>query len=109
MAKRYTDLGFAKVDLLRQKITGHPEIIFCTGKTPLQVAKIAQILLAKKQNVLATKASKATASSPSRLYCRSRELLFWAIHGILPVWPDAGVAKRYFCFLLTRLYFYGFS
>jgi NCAIR mutase (PurE)-related protein len=58
--KNYHDLGFAKVDLQRKKIKGHPEVIFCKGKTPQQVAKIASVLFAKKNSVLATKADAKT-------------------------------------------------
>jgi NCAIR mutase (PurE)-related protein len=36
----YADLGFAKVDLHRHVRHGHPEVIFCAGKTPAQVLKI---------------------------------------------------------------------
>jgi len=56
--KFYKDLGFSKVDLERAKIKGFPEVIFCQGKTPDQVLKIAQALQAKKQKVLATRASE---------------------------------------------------
>lgn len=56
--KFYKDLGFSKVDLERAKLKGFPEVIFCQGKTPDQVLKIAQALQAKKQKVLATRASE---------------------------------------------------
>src|SRR3989338_180495 len=51
------DLGFANVDLVREKIRGYPEVILCTGKKTEQIIKIIRELSKKKQNVLATKAN----------------------------------------------------
>jgi pyridinium-3,5-biscarboxylic acid mononucleotide synthase len=58
MRKGYEDIGFAKVDHHRMSRKGFPEVIFCQGKTPLQVAKIAQKIWANGHDVLATKADK---------------------------------------------------
>ena len=58
MGKPYEDLGFAKVDLIRRKRKGFPEVIYCPGKTPQQIAKIAQCLWRQGQSVLATKADE---------------------------------------------------
>ncbi len=54
----YEDLGFAKIDHHRSLRKGFPEVIFCEGKTPSQIAKIAKTLAKKKHNVLATRADK---------------------------------------------------
>lgn len=54
------DLGFSKIDLDRSRRCGIPETIFSEGKTPDQVAHIAQALYAKGQPVLATRADPAT-------------------------------------------------
>jgi len=54
----YEDLGFAKIDHHRSMRKGFPEVIYCQGKTPGQIAKIAKKLAKKKQNVLATRADK---------------------------------------------------
>ena len=58
MANTYEDLGFAKIDHHRIKRKGFPEVIYCEGKTPEQVAKIAQKIAQKKHPVLATRADK---------------------------------------------------
>jgi len=56
MTKHYEDLGFAKVDHHRIKRKGFPEVIYCQGKTPAQIAKIAQSIAKKGHDVLATRA-----------------------------------------------------
>jgi len=50
------DIGFAKIDLARRHRRGLPEVIFCPGKTPEQVAEIVGVMREKGQNVLATRA-----------------------------------------------------
>ena len=35
-------LAFASIDHLRPQTQGHPEVIFCSGKTPGQVTAIAE-------------------------------------------------------------------
>lgn len=50
-------LDFARVDLGRPERTGFPEAIYCPGKTPGQIAQIAEKLSAADQTVLATKAN----------------------------------------------------
>jgi NCAIR mutase (PurE)-related protein len=54
----FEDLGFAKVDHHRAIRVGMPEVIFCQGKTPGQVAGIFEKLAKHKTNVLATRASR---------------------------------------------------
>ncbi|MDA1044885.1 MAG: nickel pincer cofactor biosynthesis protein LarB, partial [Verrucomicrobia bacterium] len=51
------DLGFAHVDLDRASRCGTPEVIYCPGKTPQQVASILKSLSDAGQNVLATRAT----------------------------------------------------
>lgn len=51
------DLGFAHVDLGRARRCGIPEVIYCPGKTPEQVAGIARSLNRAGQAVLATRAT----------------------------------------------------
>ncbi|MCC6353816.1 MAG: nickel pincer cofactor biosynthesis protein LarB [Verrucomicrobiae bacterium] len=53
----FTDLGFAKVDILRRERQGFPEVILCQGKTPAQVAAIFGELASRSDVVLATRAS----------------------------------------------------
>jgi hypothetical protein len=51
------DLGFAKVDLDRHKRCGLPEVIYCPGKTGLQIASIMAAMMKAGQNILATRAT----------------------------------------------------
>lgn len=53
----FENLGFATVDHHRQLRCGHPEVIFCQGKTTEQVVAIAERLAAGGNCVLATRAS----------------------------------------------------
>jgi NCAIR mutase (PurE)-related protein len=53
----YEDLGFATLDHHRQLRCGHPEVIFCQGKTVAQVVEIAHRLAASGATVLATRTS----------------------------------------------------
>ena len=69
----YDDLGFARVDLHRAHRHGVPEVIFCKGKTPEQVAGIVSSLRAAGQNVLASRAepehfAAVTALHPELVY-----------------------------------------
>ncbi len=56
-AMPFEDLGFAKIDHHRALRTGFPEVIFCPGKTPEQVSRIAAAMREQDQVVLATHAS----------------------------------------------------
>lgn len=54
----FEDLGFAKLDHHRTLRTGMPEVIFASGKTPMQVAAIFERMAKAGGNVLATRASR---------------------------------------------------
>jgi NCAIR mutase (PurE)-related protein len=54
----FEELGFAKVDHARAARQGFPEVIFCLGKTPSQVAPIAASLRAHGSTLLATRANR---------------------------------------------------
>lgn len=56
----FEDLGFAKVDHHRAIRQGFPEVIYSPGKTPSQVAQIAQRLHAGGATVLASRADPST-------------------------------------------------
>src|ERR1019366_4366642 len=58
----FEDLGFAKVDHHRALRHGMPEVVFAQGKTPDQVAAIAEKLLENAPNVLITRADPACAA-----------------------------------------------
>ena len=53
----YKELGFAKVDNHRTLRTGYPEVIFCQGKTPKQVAEIISYMKTREHNILGTRAT----------------------------------------------------
>ena len=54
----YRDLDFAKVDHHRALRCGFPEVIFCPGKRPEDVAAIAREILDSGCDLLATRASE---------------------------------------------------
>jgi NCAIR mutase (PurE)-related protein len=53
----YEDLGFATLDHHRMLRWGFPEVIFCAGKTPGQVAEIAARLAEHSPRLLGTRAT----------------------------------------------------
>ncbi|MBA2304051.1 MAG: nickel pincer cofactor biosynthesis protein LarB [Acidobacteria bacterium] len=54
----YEDLGFAKVDHHRSIRQGFPEVIFGIGKTPAQIASIAERIVNAGQNLLVTRSTE---------------------------------------------------
>ncbi len=60
-------LGFATIDHHRQLRQGFPEVIFCEGKTPAQVATIAAAIAKRKQPLLATRATVVHARAVRRV------------------------------------------
>lgn len=68
----FEDLGYAKVDHHRALRRGFPEVIFCPGKTPEQVASIAQRLAASADVVLATRATREQFEAVAAV-CREAE------------------------------------
>ena len=78
----FEDLGFATIDTHRHLRCGFPEVIFCQGKTPEQVAGIAERLLAHDAEVLASRADPA------------------AFEAVKAIWPTAeyhGPARMIVC------------
>src|SRR3954452_13028624 len=53
----FEDLGFAKIDHHRELRRGFPEVVYCAGKTPEQVATIVERLAARGPRLLGTRAS----------------------------------------------------
>ena len=81
--KHYEELGFAKVDHHRRIRKGFPEVIYCAGKTPQQIVKIAQCIAGKGHDVLATRAEKKAYSAikkilPKAKYYRTARIV--AVH-----------------------------
>jgi NCAIR mutase (PurE)-related protein len=58
-AAPFEDLGFARVDTHREVRQGFPEVILGLGKSPEQVAAIAQRIVARGQALLVTRADLA--------------------------------------------------
>jgi pyridinium-3,5-biscarboxylic acid mononucleotide synthase len=58
----FCDLGFAKVDIDRQKRRGFAEVIYCSGKTKEHIKSIARQLIKNKQDLLLTRLDKPTFS-----------------------------------------------
>ena len=58
----FEDLPFARIDHHRALRQGHPEVVFCEGKTPEQVLAICERLEAASGSFLGTRASEAIAT-----------------------------------------------
>jgi hypothetical protein len=58
----FEDLSFARVDHHRALRQGHPEVVFCEGKTPEQVLAICERLEAASGSFLGTRASETVAT-----------------------------------------------
>ncbi len=56
----FDDMGFAKIDFHRSLRKGHPETIFCQGKTPEQVSLIAERMANRGETVLGTRCTQDT-------------------------------------------------
>ncbi|MBN2284154.1 MAG: nickel pincer cofactor biosynthesis protein LarB [Deltaproteobacteria bacterium] len=63
----YKDLGFAKIDTHREERVGHPETIYCEGKTVDQVREIVRFMLTGDSNILATRATRKMYEAVSAL------------------------------------------
>jgi NCAIR mutase (PurE)-related protein len=121
----YRDLGFAKVDHHRALRQGLPEVVFCQGKTPAQVATIMCSLAEKHANVLATRATPETFAvvreqlpavryhEAARVITLCREpapptlgpvALITAGTADIPVAEEAGVTAEFLGCRIVRLY-----
>ncbi len=63
----YEDVGFASIDHHRSIRQGFPEVIFCEGKTKVQVSAIARKLLKKGNSLLATRVEPDIARALIRI------------------------------------------
>jgi pyridinium-3,5-biscarboxylic acid mononucleotide synthase len=82
------DLGFARVDTHRELRQGFPEVILGLGKTPQQIAAIAERIVARGQPLLVTRASDAAyaavrAVAPDAAYHEHARAITLA-HGSIP-------------------------
>jgi len=87
----FEDIGFAKVDHHRALRHGMPEVIFAQGKTPEQVAAIAETVLKNAKNLLITRADAATARMVKRRY---RKAEHFPLSGAIRVWGDRTVRGK---------------
>ncbi len=62
-AQPFEDLGFARVDHHRAARKGFPEVVFGEGKTPAQVAAIAERIVAHGHTLLVTRATPEAYSA----------------------------------------------
>ncbi|HYF39272.1 MAG TPA: nickel pincer cofactor biosynthesis protein LarB [Gemmatimonadales bacterium] len=58
----FEDIAFARIDHHRALRQGHPEVVFCEGKTPEQVVAICERLAAASGSFLGTRATQPIAS-----------------------------------------------
>jgi pyridinium-3,5-biscarboxylic acid mononucleotide synthase len=77
--------AFADLDHDRSSRRGYPEAIYCTGKTPEQVAMIAAAVRDQSHVTLFTRASKEHAAAilselPGAFYEQQAKLLAWPGH-----------------------------
>ncbi len=68
----YKDLGFAKLDLHREKRKGFPEVVFCEGKTTLQIRDITRAIFRSNQRVLLTRIGKEQARRIKKAFPKGR-------------------------------------
>jgi pyridinium-3,5-biscarboxylic acid mononucleotide synthase len=63
----FEDLGFARVDHHRSIRQGFPEVVFGLGKTPAQIASIAERIVAAGDNLLVTRTNADAFAEVSRV------------------------------------------
>lgn len=83
----YADLGYAKVDHHRELRKGFPETVFGPGKTPEQVAGIAEELLRGDGPVLITRANQEQFQA---VRSKIDGAVFHPESGLIVVRPSAG-------------------
>jgi NCAIR mutase (PurE)-related protein len=81
----FEDLGYAKLDHHRALRHGITEVIFGKGKTPDQVAGIAERLLQQSRNLLVTRASRESAEAVKAI-CPEAE--YFPLSSAVRVWRD---------------------
>ena len=78
-------LPYATLDHHRAIRTGMPEVIFGKGKTPEQIAGIAERLLDRSANLLATRVAREAADL---VQSKIPDAEFFPLSGALRVWRD---------------------
>jgi NCAIR mutase (PurE)-related protein len=94
----FEDLGFAKVDHHRALRQGFAEVIFGTGKTPEQIARIVRAMLAKKDskhNILLTRTDAKIFSAVKRAAGKeSRLAKFHPLSGVITLERDTKIVGK---------------
>ena len=103
MGESSVDLGFAQLDIDRERRQGLPEVIYGTGKTTTQIELAVRVLLERNTGpVLVTRVDRATATDvraavPGGDYDEDARLLVWrpaAATTVDMVVVTAGTADR---------------
>jgi NCAIR mutase (PurE)-related protein len=81
----FEDLGFAKLDHHRALRHGMPEVIFGKGKSPEHMVAIAEKLLERSSNLLATHTDAAVAKTICE---RIPDAEYFPLSRVLRVWRD---------------------
>ncbi len=68
----FADLGYAKVDLHREKRKGFPEVVFSESKTEKQILGIVKKIYTYNKNVLLTRVSPKLAKVLKSKYARGK-------------------------------------
>jgi hypothetical protein len=68
----FRDLGEAVLDSHRELRRGHPEVVYCAGKTVAQVRTIVAAMLEGDSDILATRATPEMAEAVSELNPQAR-------------------------------------
>jgi NCAIR mutase (PurE)-related protein len=71
--KNYIDLGFAKYDLMREKIKGFPEVIYGGNKTSEQIALITKASYSKSGKTLVTRINEVQFKEVKKLLGRTKD------------------------------------
>ena len=103
MAESSVDLGFARLDIDRERRQGLPEVVYGTGKTIEQIQAVVRVLLERNDGpVLVTRvdserAAAVLAAVPDGEYDEDARLLVWrraAARDVDLVVVTAGTADR---------------
>jgi hypothetical protein len=91
----FEDLGFARVDHHRALRQGFPEVILGLGKTPAQIAAIAERIVARGQTLLVTRAEQAAYDDAQRQAAPAQALAAKGGKKKKQAWPEVpSSAKR---------------
>ncbi|MBD3162356.1 MAG: nickel pincer cofactor biosynthesis protein LarB [Candidatus Eisenbacteria bacterium] len=83
----YEDLGYVRIDHHRALRTGVPEVVYCEGKSPQQVAEILSRLAARNTVVLGTRADAEMAAAVQAQIGTAR---YHDVARMIVVDPDSG-------------------